>query len=196
VTAPARTAKTSEPPVDGTTGSAAQEQQDLAEKVRDEADAYQHGHDQPLAGYAAAMAVFATGCVSARVGIGLSNKELPDRYRASDLMLGALAVHKLTRIISKEAVASPLRVPFTRFTGKANSAELQEEIRVSGPLRSLGELLTCPFCLAPWLSTSYVTGLTAAPRTARALAAIFSMVFASDVLQHGYGQLLARQEKD
>jgi hypothetical protein len=172
----------------------AEDQQELAEKVRNEAEAYQQGHDQPLAGYAAAMAVFATGCAAARIAIGLSKKELPDKYRASDLVLGALAVHKLTRIISKEAVASPLRMPFTRFTGEANSAELQEEIRVSGPLRSLGELLTCPFCLAPWLSTSYITGLTAAPRTARAIAAIFSMVFASDVLQHGYGQLLALQE--
>ena len=168
--------------------------QGLAEQLGEQADAYQHGHDQPLAGYAAAMAVFATGAVAARVGVRLSGRDLPESYGSSDLLLGAMAVHKLTRIISKEAVASPLRVPFTRFTGKANSAELQEEIRVSGSLRSVGELVTCPFCLAPWLSTAYVTGLAAAPRTARAVAAIFSIVFASDVLQHAYGRLLALQE--
>jgi hypothetical protein len=170
------------------------DEQELTDRIRAEAEKYQGGHEQPLAGYAVAMAVFAIGSAAARAGIGLSSRELPDRYRSSDLVLGAMAVHKLTRIISKEAVASPLRMPFTRFTGGANSAELHEEMRVSGLRRSVGELLTCPFCLAPWLATSYVTGLTAAPRTARALAAVFSMVFASDVLQHAYGRLLAIEE--
>jgi Protein of unknown function (DUF1360) len=165
----------------------------LADRVRSEAEAYQHGHDQPLTGYAAAMALFASGCVAARAGLALTSRELPDSYRPSDLVLGALAVHKLTRIISKESVASPLRVPFTRFTGDANSAELTEEVRASGARRSAGELLTCPFCLAPWLSTSYVVGLAAAPRTTRAAAAIFSLVFGSDVLQHAYSRLLEPQ---
>jgi hypothetical protein len=140
------------------------------------------------------MAVYAAASAAARVGIALSSRELPDRYRASDLALGSFAVHKLTRIISKESVTSPLRMPFTRFTGDANSAELEEEGRATGMRRSVGELLTCPFCLAPWLATAYVTGLTAAPRTTRALAAVFSMVFASDVLQHTYVRLLAAND--
>ena len=158
-------------------------------RLRQEAEEYQQGHDQPLAGYATAMSVFAGAWAVGAAGVRASGRRPPESYRTSDLVVGAMAVHKLARIISKESVASPLRVPFTRFTGKADSAELQEEVRVSGKLRSLAELVTCPFCLAPWLASAYVGGLVTAPRAARTVAAVFAMVFGSDVLQQAYDKL-------
>ena len=158
----------------------------VTDRLRQEAQEYQQGHDQPLTGYAAAMTVFAAGWTAAAVAVRMSGRQPPETYRTSDLVIGSMAVHKLARIISKESVASPLRVPFTRFTGKAGSAELQEEMRATGGLRSLGELVTCPFCLAPWLSSAYIGGLVTAPRAARTVAAVFAMVFGSDVLQQAY----------
>jgi hypothetical protein len=173
----------------GAEDSAAASDSGVTDRIAAHAEAYQAGYDQPLLGYATSMAIFTTGCVAAAIAVRRSGHELPDRYRLSDLALGGVAVHKVTRIITKEAVTSPLRMPFTRFTGDAASAELQEEVRGSGLRRSAGELLTCPFCLAPWLSSGYVAALVTAPRAARAFAAVFSLVFASDALQHVYAKL-------
>jgi uncharacterized protein DUF1360 len=174
---------------DSAAGGSSEGGSGVTDRVAAQADAYQAGHDQPLLGYATSMAIFTAGCVAAAVAVRRSGHELPDRYRFSDLLLGGMAVHKLSRIITKEAVTSPLRMPFTRFTGDAASAELTETVRGSGLRRSAGELLTCPFCLAPWLSSGYVAALVTAPRAARAFAAVFSVVFASDSLQHLYARL-------
>jgi hypothetical protein len=91
-------------------------------------------------------------------------------------------VYKLARILAKESVASPLRAPFTRFVEVSGPAELTEEPR-PGPLHAVGELVTCPFCLAPWLASAYVAGLALAPRFTRTIAAVFATVAVSDFLQ-------------
>jgi hypothetical protein len=54
-----------------------------------------------------------------------------------------------------------------------------------------GEVLTCPFCLAPWVASAYVAGLALSPRLARAWAAAFALVGASDWLQHAYSRARA-----
>jgi hypothetical protein len=141
----------------------------------------------PLGGHLVAMAVFGTAVTTAGL---LGRDRLPERYEAWDIVLGGVAVHKLSRIIAKESVASPLRAPFTHFVGPAGSAELEETPR-EGPLKTVGELLTCPFCLAPWLSAVYVAGLAAAPRLARAGAAVFASVALSDTLQHASARVRA-----
>ena len=53
------------------------------------------------------------------------------------------------------------------------------------PLR-FGELLSCPFCLAQWIATGFVTGLVVAPRATRVVAATFSVVALADFLQMAY----------
>jgi Protein of unknown function (DUF1360) len=51
------------------------------------------------------------------------------------------------------------------------SAEVMEETRHSGALRhSLGDLLTCRFCLDMWVATAFVVGLICAPRFTRLIA--------------------------
>ena len=134
----------------------------------------------PLGGHLTALTVFASATAVAGY---LSRNRLPSDYAISDVALGGAAVYKVARILAKESVASPLRAPFTRFVGPAGSAELNEEPR-DGRRRTVGELLTCPFCLAPWLATAYVGGLALAPKFTRACAAVFSAVAISDALQH------------
>jgi hypothetical protein len=109
---------------------------------------------------------------------------LPARYHVGDLIVGGIATHKFTRIISKAGVTTPLRAPFTEFEGEAGDGEVNERPREKHPQHTIGELLTCPFCLAPWVSSGYVIALAIAPRAARAWAATFSIVAASDFLQH------------
>jgi hypothetical protein len=142
-----------------------------------------------LAGYAAALASFGGTVVGSALLGGMSGKELPDHYGWSDLTLGAVATHKFARVVTKDAVMSPLRAPFTHYQEPAGSGEVNETAKHEHPEHTIGELLTCPFCMAPWIATAYVAGLAVAPRWARAWAATFALVGTSDALQHVYARL-------
>lgn len=98
-----------------------------------------------------------------------------------------MATHKLSRLLARGSVTSPLRAPFTQFEGAAGLAEHHERPRgESGVRHTVGELLTCPFCLGVWLATAYVGALAVAPRQARAVASVLGVVAVSDWLQVGY----------
>ena len=140
-----------------------------------------------LAGYTGALSVFSTAVATAAIAAKRTGR-VPERYAASDLLLGAIATHKVARILTKEGVTTPLRAPFTEYEGEAGSAELEESPR-PGAGHSIGELLTCPFCMAPWLASGYVAALALAPGAARAWAATFSIVGGSDFLQHAYARM-------
>jgi len=143
-----------------------------------------------LSGLSGSLATYAAA-VTGLVAVGrATGHELPERYSVSDLLLGGIATHKLSRLITKGSVTSPLRSPFTRFEEPVGSAEHQESPRGSHGVRhTIGELLTCPFCMGVWIGTGYVAALSAAPRAARAWAAVFTVVATSDALHHGYERL-------
>jgi hypothetical protein len=145
-------------------------------------------HDSRATGYLAAMTVFGSGVLGAAGLHRARASHLPAAYASHDLVLGALATHKFTRLLAKDAVTTPVRAPFTTFEGAAGSAEVNESPK-DGHLHTVGELLTCPFCLAPWVSTAYVVTLGLSPRLARAWAAVFSVVAGSDFLQHAYARV-------
>ena len=42
-------------------------------------------------------------------------------------MIVTLGKHKLARTVSRDAVTSPLRAPFTRYVGRGGPAEVHEE---------------------------------------------------------------------
>lgn len=140
------------------------------------------GFSGSLATYSLALTALA-GAVHARGGT-------PERYRPADLLIGGLAAHKFSRIVARSSVASPVRAPFTQFSAAAGSGEHAEAARGDHGVRhTVGELLTCPFCLGVWVSTAYVAGLTLAPRSTRAWAAVFAVTGVSDFLQHAYSRL-------
>ncbi len=175
-----------------TNGSPAAGLRHRLEALREE---YDHGHGQPVGGYATVMAAFAAAA-GAAVGIGaLTGRKLPRGFRISDLVLGGVAVHKCARILAKDAVTSPLRAPFTQFSGSAGSSEVNEDVRGHGLRHAVGELVSCPFCLAPWVGAAYVGGLVFAPRVTRMMSALFVVVAVSDVTQQAYGALKGLTEK-
>jgi hypothetical protein len=135
-----------------------------------------------LTAYSVALALLA-GATRARGAA-------PERYPLADLLVGGLATHKFSRLVARSSVASPVRAPFTEFEAPAGAGEHVEHARGEHGLRhTVGELLTCPFCLGVWVSTAYVGGLTLAPRTTRAWAAVFAVTGVSDFLQHAYSRL-------
>ena len=159
------------------------------ERVSIEARRYEHDQHQPLGGYVGAALSYGGACLTLVALSRLTGRRPPPRFRVQDIALGALACHKFARIVSKDAVTSPVRAPFTQFQGPAGASEVSEEVRGTGVRHAVGELISCPFCLAPWVATSYVGGLALAPRPARAWAAVFSVVGLSDMLQHVYTRL-------
>ena len=148
-------------------------------------------HDQHrIAGYLTVMSVFGSAVLGATAIGRARGRELPASYGIQDLALGAIATHKFARLMSKDGVTTPLRAPFTEFEEEIGSAEVEESPKKdSAPQHTIGELITCPFCLAPWIATGYVATLAIAPRWARAWAAVFGVVGGSDFLQHAYGHV-------
>ncbi len=146
-----------------------------------------HEH-RPLDGYAAAMSGFGVLAASMAVAAKATGRPIPERPSTQDVVLVSLATHKLSRLIAKDAVTSPLRAPFTRYSEAAGAAELNEEVRDEGSAlrHSIGELITCPFCLAVWVATGFTGGLVLAPRFTRLAATAMTAVAVSDFLQMAY----------
>jgi hypothetical protein len=140
----------------------------------------------PLLSYAGLMVLF-----SALFGSGLlvakgQGRELPERVATSDLLLVGIASHKLSRLIGKDKVTSPLRAPFTELEGSGGPSEFEERSRGTGLRKAIGELLICPYCLGLWVVAGFSLGLLFAPRLTRFLAAVFSALTFSDFLQIAY----------
>jgi hypothetical protein len=87
----------------------------LARMVRAEQGAYAGDEDRPLGGYLMTMTVYAgiTGALAAAVR--MTGREVPDGLSAKDIALSALATYKLSRLLTKDPVTSPLRAPFTSY---------------------------------------------------------------------------------
>ena len=100
-----------------------------------------------------------------------------------------MATRKPSRLLAKDPVTSPLRAPFTRFAGTSGPAELQEKVRGRGFRRAMGALVTCPFCLAVWVATSFGFSLVVAPRATRFAASVLTAVTGAEVLHLAYGAL-------
>jgi hypothetical protein len=150
--------------------------------VADPDDTYTADEERPLGSYAAILAIHVT-IVGAAIGLAARSGRLPTRVRVADLALGAVATYKLSRLLTRSTIASPLRAPFTRYEGVSGPAELQEEVRGHGLRHAVGELLTCPFCLGHWVATAFCLGLVYAPEVTRTAGAVLAIDAGADVLQ-------------
>jgi len=166
-----------------------QVQNGVAQAAKTEADAYRNGEQRPLGGYVVVMAVFGA-ILSGAAGLAFSTgRRLPEGIGPWDLLLIAAGTHKLSRTLTKDAVTSPLRAPFTQYRETGGPAEVMEEVRTSSSLRhAIGELVTCPFCLDLWIVAGFTFGLVFAPRATRLIAATLSALTGADFLQLAYAK--------
>jgi hypothetical protein len=140
----------------------------------------------PLLAYAVMVAAFNALFAAALLAARRSGRKLPEQVGVGDLVTIGIASHKLSRLIAKDKVTSPLRVPFTEFEEEGGPGEFEESSRGSGARKAIGELLICPYCLGLWVVASFAIGLLFAPRLTRFLASIFSALTISDFLQIAY----------
>lgn len=142
---------------------------------------------RPLGGYAVLMGTFATLFVGALVAANRTGHELPERIGVQDVILGGIATHKVSRLITKDKVTSTIRAPFTRYQRKAGHGELDETPRGTGLRYAAGELLVCPYCIAHWVAAGFVVGHVFAPRQTRLLSAMWTVHAVADAAQLAYG---------
>jgi hypothetical protein len=157
--------------------------------LKQTADGYDPDGQVNLAGFSGSLATYAVS-LGALMAASRATGGLPARYSIADLLLGGVATHKFSRLLSRGSVTSPLRAPFTEFQEAAGASEHTESPRGEHGVRhTVGELLTCPFCMGVWIGTAYVAGLGVAPRATRAWAAVFTVTGVADFLQHAYARL-------
>jgi hypothetical protein len=155
--------------------------------------AYNNGEDRPLGGFLGAMSVYSTVVAIGAAVVRASGKQLPERIPLGDAVLITIGTFRLARRIAKDPVTSPLRAPFASFNGASGEAELSEGIRAHGGWKhAVGELVTCPFCLAQWVGTAFVFGYVAAPNATRLAALVMTTAAGSDVLQFAYDALQSK----
>jgi len=166
-----------------------QVQDGVARAATVEADAYRDGQARPLGGYVVVMAAFAA-LLSGAAGLALATgRRLPPGVGPWDVLLLAAGTHKLSRTLAKDAITSPLRAPFTRYKQTGGPAEVMEEVRFHGGLRhSIGELITCPFCLDVWIAAGFTVGLVFAPRLTRLIVGALTAVTGADFLHLLYAK--------
>jgi hypothetical protein len=149
---------------------------------------YSPDEPRPLRGYAALLTTFSTAAGAS--GLAIRHRGVaPERVAMGDLLLLGVATHKLSRLITRDAVLSPLRAPFTRYLGPAGDGEVREEPRGHGSRHAIGELMTCPFCLGAWIATGLTVGLALAPGATRLVTTAATALAISDALQFAYAAL-------
>lgn len=148
------------------------------------ASEYCDGADLPLAGYLAAMGAYCA-FATALTGIAAASGRKPASSGLSplDTLTLAAATHKISLLLTKDPVTSPLRAPFTSYRGTAGPAEVSEEPRGHGARKAVGEMVTNPYCASLWVATGLTAGLVFAPRLTRLVTGGFAALAGADMLQ-------------
>lgn len=144
------------------------------------------GKRPPLLPYLAFMSVFGTLIAAALALAKRTGRELPQQVPPGEVLLVGVASHKLSRLLAKDKVTSPLRAPFTELEGRGGPAEFEESSRGTGLRKAIGELVICPFCLGLWVVAGFSVGLLFAPRVTRFVASLFAALTVSDFFQIAY----------
>ena len=150
------------------------------------------GGEEPLPSYAALAGLFNLILALFLLIARKTGRPIPERIEARDIALLGVATHKLSQLVANDAVTSPLRAPFTELQEKQSPKKVSEKPRGNGLRRSLGELLTCHFCVGQWVASFFTYGLIFAPAVTRLVASIFAVVALSDHLHQAYKALMKR----
>jgi hypothetical protein len=155
-------------------------------------EGYKNGEDVPLFSYGVLAGTFNLLFALFFLAARASGKPIPERMDAKDIALLGMATHKLSLVGSQDAITSPFRAPFTELNEKESPKKVDEKPRGEGIRRSVGELITCQFCLGVWVASFFTYGFVLLPRVSRLIAAVFAAVTVSDFLHQVYKLLMKR----
>lgn len=144
----------------------------------------QRNSDKPLLEYSILTVIFASLFLS--LCALRARKSRSTRFNIWDGLLLGVATHKAARIVSRDKVTSGFRAPFVRYEGSAGAGEVEEESVGTGMQKAIGDLVTCPYCLAPWIATALSFCYELAPRSVRTLCEVLGIVSLADFLNQRY----------
>jgi hypothetical protein len=64
----------------------------------------------------------------------------------------------------------------------------------AGAHKTVGEFITCPFCIDMWVATGLMAGFIYLPRTTRLAVDTLAVLTGADLLQFGYSWLQDREQ--
>ncbi len=154
--------------------------------------AYSPHEDRALGGHLGAVVAFGAYAAAWGAAAHLRGAKPAGRPGPWDVLLTGAAAFRLSRLIGKGTVTSPLRAPFTRFEEATGPAEVNESPRGGAVRSTVGELITCPFCLGVWVTTTFTGAQALWPRATRTVTASLTALAVADALQLGYDCLLQK----
>lgn len=154
----------------------------------------ENGGASPFSAYCLLSTTFNAG-VLGLAGASAVLRRFKTPVAPGDLITMGLAAHRLAIIVTKERVTMPLRSPFTEQADHGRAGGHESRPRGHGMQRALGELLTCPHCIAPWIALGLVAGHVVAPLPTRAITTLFSTVALASAFHHAYAWLEAQQSE-
>lgn len=154
------------------------------------------GYGRPVSQYIGVLAVYAAAVAAIAAVTKRRGRPLPRRIEPYDLIVTALATQQASRRLTKEKVTAPLRAPFAEYTGPAGAGQVNEKSRGGAVRRTIGELVSCPFCMSQWVATAFVAGLVIAPRPTRLASALFASLSIADMAQLARTMAEQRAERE
>jgi len=149
-----------------------QQQAFVSSSVAEAFAGYKGGEEMPLASYATLLVIYNTAFAGLLLAARDSNHK--EKVDFADFVLLGLATHELSRVLAKDRVTAPLRAPFTEYIEPAGESEVKEKVRGRGMQRAVGDLVTCPYCLSPWVAAALTFGLAFRPRATRLVMTAFA----------------------
>lgn len=148
-----------------------------------------HGRRQRVArGHLSTLALYGLS-VAATVGVAtVTKRPLPGRMRMRDLVVAAAAAQKLSRTVTKSSVTRPLRAPFAEPVDGGGPGEVADVPAGKGLRSSIGELLTCPFCMDVWAISGLTAGRVFAPAATGVVTDALAALAGADFLQLAYAR--------
>lgn len=151
----------------------------------------QEGGESPFSSYRILSATFGAALTSVAT-TGFLFRRFKAPLAVLDLCMMAASTHKLAHIVTGERVTMPLRAPFTKQADFGREGGHKSIPVQHGMHRAIGELLTCPHCIAPWIGLGVVAGYVVAPVPTRVVTTLFTIVTGADFLHHAYSWLDAK----
>ncbi|MFF7206147.1 DUF1360 domain-containing protein [Streptomyces sp. NPDC008141] len=146
-------------------------------------------------GHLGAMAGFAGYAAGWAVLRHRSQRPRPAAPGAWELLLTATATFRLSRLMGKATVSRPLRAPFTQVDSPGAPAELNETPREQPGRETVGELISCPFCLSVWLVATFTGARALWPEATRTVTGALTALTVSDALQFGHAMMAKHAER-
>jgi hypothetical protein len=157
-----------------------------------QAAAYSNGAERPLGGYLVLVAAYTAATVGGIALVRRRDAKWQGTIPVQDMAVISVATFQLARVVTKKPITSVFRAPFTEFQGASGPAEVEERVRGGGLRHAVGELLTCPFCMAHWIVTGFAFAYFLAPEVTRLVATMLTAEAAADFLQHAHAAVSDR----